>query len=145
MQAFGMMGWRLGYIAYPNASLAADPDLGFQMSKVQDTIPICVSQMSQVAGLGALQAGSPWVRQQVQGLAGNRWGCSLQPLFVRTAPASNQHLAAHNLTTSRKTMLRACWLSDSTAAEARHQQNSSGSCGVNACCTAVENSITHTA
>lgn len=72
MQAFGMMGWRLGYIAYPDAELAADPEVGFQMSKVQDTIPICVTQMSQVAGLGALQAGSPWVRQQVQGLSSNR-------------------------------------------------------------------------
>ena len=72
MQAFGMMGWRLGYIAYPSANLVSDPQLGFQMSKVQDTIPICVSQMSQVAGLGALQAGSPWVRQQVQGLSKNR-------------------------------------------------------------------------
>ena len=74
MQAFGMMGWRLGYIAYPNAELASDPELGFQMLKVQDTIPICVAQMSQVAGLGALQAGSPWVRQQVQGLSCNRSG-----------------------------------------------------------------------
>lgn len=72
LQAFGMMGWRLGYIAYPNAESAADPELGFQMSKVQDTIPICVTQMSQVAGLGALEAGSSWVKQQVQGLAGNR-------------------------------------------------------------------------
>lgn len=76
MQAFGMMGWRLGYIAYPNAELAADSELGFQMAKVQDTIPICVTQMSQVAALGALEAGSSWVRQQVQGLASNRWGCS---------------------------------------------------------------------
>ena len=66
------MGWRLGYIAYPNADLASDPELGFQMSKVQDTIPICVTQMSQVAGAGALQAGSPWVKQQVQGLSSNR-------------------------------------------------------------------------
>ena len=72
LQAFGMMGWRLGYIAYPNAGLASDPSLGFQMSKVQDTIPICVTQMSQVAGVGALAAGSPWVRQQVQGLSSNR-------------------------------------------------------------------------
>ena len=72
LQAFGMMGWRLGYIAYPNADLASDPELGFQMSKVQDTIPICVAQMSQVAGAGALQAGSPWVKQQVQGLSSNR-------------------------------------------------------------------------
>ena len=74
LQAFGMMGWRLGYIAYPNADLAADPEVGFQMSKVQDTIPICVTQMSQVAALGALQAGSPWVREQVQGLSSNRSG-----------------------------------------------------------------------
>ncbi|KAL3139126.1 putative uncategorized biosynthetic cluster, variant 2 [Trebouxia sp. C0010 RCD-2024] len=71
-KAFGMMGWRLGYIAYPDAELAADSELGFQMAKVQDTIPICVTQISQVAALGALEAGSPWVKQQVQGLAKNR-------------------------------------------------------------------------
>ena len=82
LQAFGMMGWRLGYIAYPDAELAADSELGFQMAKVQDTIPICVTQMSQVAALGALEAGSPWVRQQVQGLASNRWGCSDQSYHV---------------------------------------------------------------
>lgn len=72
LQAFGMMGWRLGYIAYPDADSASDPELGFQMSKIQDTIPICVTQMSQVAGLGALEAGSAWVKQQVEGLADNR-------------------------------------------------------------------------
>lgn len=72
-----MMGWRLGYIAYPDNELAADPELGFQMLKVQDTIPICVTQMSQVAALGALEAGSPWVRQQVQGLSSNRSACSV--------------------------------------------------------------------
>lgn len=70
-----MMGWRLGYIAYPNADTAVDPEVGFQMSKVQDTIPICVTQMSQVAALGALEAGSAWVRQQVEGLAQNRSVC----------------------------------------------------------------------
>lgn len=95
MQAFGMMGWRLGYIAYPNAELASDPELGFQMLKVQDTIPICVAQMSQVAGLGALQAGSPWVRQQVQGLSCNRSGYLGRAQSTLPAEREPPHLLTH--------------------------------------------------
>lgn len=33
--------------------------------KVQDTIPICVSRMSQLAALGALKAGRSWADKKV--------------------------------------------------------------------------------
>jgi katanin p60 ATPase-containing subunit A1 len=61
-----MMGWRMGYLAYP-------PAIAPQLLKVQDTIPICPTQISQAAALGALGdgAGRPWVRERVAGLAGN--------------------------------------------------------------------------
>jgi len=36
-KAFGMMGWRIGYIAYPRAR----PEIGDQLLKAQDTIVIC--------------------------------------------------------------------------------------------------------
>jgi len=60
-----MMGWRIGYLAYPEA-------LGQQLLKAQDTIPICPPVMSQKAALGALQAGGAWVRRQVSSLDVNR-------------------------------------------------------------------------
>jgi len=63
-KAYGMMGWRIGYLAYPSA-------LAPQLLKVQDTIPICPTQISQHAALGALVAGSEWVQTKVQGLAVN--------------------------------------------------------------------------
>ena len=73
VQAFGMMGWRVGYIAYPNPQLSCDPQLGLQLLKVQDTIPICPTQISQVVAEGALQAGRSWVTERVQGLLDNRY------------------------------------------------------------------------
>ena len=49
-QAYGMMGWRVGYIAYPGAPGGGGGDgfLGAQLLKVQDTIPVCPPQLSQV-------------------------------------------------------------------------------------------------
>ncbi|KAK9839419.1 hypothetical protein WJX81_001094 [Elliptochloris bilobata] len=65
-KAFGMMGWRVGYIAYQGAAL------GEQLLKVQDTIPICPPQLSQHLALGAVSAGRPWVAERVSDIAGNR-------------------------------------------------------------------------
>ena len=49
VQAYGMMGWRVGYIAYPSApGGGGDGFLGAQLLKVQDTIPVCPPQLSQV-------------------------------------------------------------------------------------------------
>lgn len=68
-KAYGMMGWRQGYIAYPEdgtQTLASD------LLKVQDTCPICPTQISQIVALGALEAGSAWVTDKIGGLADNR-------------------------------------------------------------------------
>ena len=45
-KAFGMMGWRVGYLAYP-------PSLGPQLFKTQDTIVICPTTLSQKLALAA--------------------------------------------------------------------------------------------
>lgn len=68
-KAFGMMGWRQGYIAFhPDAP----GDLGQELLKVQDTVPICPTQISQQVSLGALEAGRPWVTGKIEGLLENR-------------------------------------------------------------------------
>ena len=41
-----MMGWRVGYVAFP-------PELALQLLKAQDTIVICPAVMSQKVALGA--------------------------------------------------------------------------------------------
>merc|ERR1712107_630174 len=51
---YGMMGWRVGYLAYP-------PRLHDQLMKAQDTIAICPTIMSQKAALAALSKGRSWV------------------------------------------------------------------------------------
>jgi katanin p60 ATPase-containing subunit A1 len=67
-KAYGMMGWRVGYVAFP----AGGGGLGAQLLKAQDTIPICAAQLSQHVALGALEAGPAWVAARVAGLAANR-------------------------------------------------------------------------
>lgn len=63
-KAFGMMGWRVGYLAAPRGLLS-------QVQKVQDTVAICPSILSQYLALGALRAGRPWVERQVDTLQAN--------------------------------------------------------------------------
>ena len=68
-----MMGWRVGYLAYP-----APPEgdsLGPQLLKVQDTIPICTAQLPQLVALKALEEGREWVAGHVRGLECNRFVC----------------------------------------------------------------------
>jgi katanin p60 ATPase-containing subunit A1 len=64
-KAFGMMGWRVGYLAYP-------PRLHGELMKAQDTIAICPTIVSQRAALAAMGAGRPWVKERVDGLGENR-------------------------------------------------------------------------
>merc|ERR1712061_554444 len=64
-KAYGMMGWRVGYLAYP-------PSLRDELIKVQDTIAICPAVASQKAALAALAAGRDWVREHVKGLSLNK-------------------------------------------------------------------------
>jgi aspartate/methionine/tyrosine aminotransferase len=61
-------GFRCGYIAINNQSNGVYQ----QMLKVQDTIPICPSRMSQIAALGALDAGREWVNNKVATLDAGR-------------------------------------------------------------------------
>ncbi|KAG8053218.1 hypothetical protein GUJ93_ZPchr0001g30873 [Zizania palustris] len=67
-KAYGMMGWRVGYIAYPNEA----DGLHAQLLKVQDNIPICASIIGQHLALYSLEAGPEWIRERVRGLVKNR-------------------------------------------------------------------------
>eukprot|EP00931_Biecheleriopsis_adriatica_P115663 TRINITY_DN91432_c0_g1_i1.p1 TRINITY_DN91432_c0_g1~~TRINITY_DN91432_c0_g1_i1.p1 ORF type:complete len:445 (-),score=96.31 TRINITY_DN91432_c0_g1_i1:4-1218(-) len=64
-KAFGMMGWRVGYLAFP-------PRLQPELMKVQDTIAICPAIASQKAALAAVRVGRDWVKEHVRNLEGNR-------------------------------------------------------------------------
>ncbi|CAL8463420.1 g2954 [Coccomyxa elongata] len=66
-KAFGMMGWRIGYLAYMDLH-----GLGDQLLKVQDTIPICPPQLSQYVALGAVEAGRSWVDTQIETIIANK-------------------------------------------------------------------------
>jgi katanin p60 ATPase-containing subunit A1 len=67
-KAYGMMGWRVGYIAYPKGVTG----MGAQLLKVQDNIPICASIIGQKLALAALEAGPEWVLEKVKRLGENR-------------------------------------------------------------------------
>ncbi|EPS58633.1 hypothetical protein M569_16180, partial [Genlisea aurea] len=67
-KAYGMMGWRVGYIAYPSEV----DGLGEQLYKVQDNIPICASIISQRLALHSMEAGPGWVGDRVKDLVRNR-------------------------------------------------------------------------
>jgi DNA-binding transcriptional MocR family regulator len=68
-KGFAMAGFRVGYIALSSKSANDGVGAGSvaynEMLKVQDTIAICASRISQMAALGALQAGREWVYEQV--------------------------------------------------------------------------------
>jgi katanin p60 ATPase-containing subunit A1 len=67
-KAYGMMGWRVGYIAYHSEA----EGFGAQLLKVQDNIPICASIISQRLALHSLEVGPEWVTDQVKDLVKNR-------------------------------------------------------------------------
>uniref|UniRef100_A0A5B7ASJ8 Putative Aspartate aminotransferase n=1 Tax=Davidia involucrata TaxID=16924 RepID=A0A5B7ASJ8_DAVIN len=67
-KAYGMMGWRVGYIAYPSEV----EGIGAQLLKIQDNIPICASIISQHLALHSLEVGPEWVTEQVKDLVKNR-------------------------------------------------------------------------
>ncbi|XP_030971372.1 aromatic aminotransferase ISS1 [Quercus lobata] len=67
-KAYGMMGWRVGYIAYPTEV----EGLADQLLKVQDNIPICASIISQRLALYSLELGPEWVTERVKDLVKNR-------------------------------------------------------------------------
>ncbi|KAK7335959.1 hypothetical protein VNO80_28121 [Phaseolus coccineus] len=67
-KAYGMMGWRVGYIAYPSEV----ENFADQLLKVQDNIPICASILSQYLALYSLELGPQWVVDRVKSLDKNR-------------------------------------------------------------------------
>ncbi|XP_020517872.1 uncharacterized protein LOC18425815 isoform X2 [Amborella trichopoda] len=67
-KAYGMMGWRVGYIAYPSDAEGLDK----QLLKIQDNIPICASIISQKLALYALEEGPEWISERVETLVKSR-------------------------------------------------------------------------
>ena len=59
---YGLAGWRVGYMVMP-------AHLHLEVTKAQDTALVCPPVASQLAALGALAAGSGWVRDRVAGFA----------------------------------------------------------------------------
>jgi Aspartate/tyrosine/aromatic aminotransferase len=70
-KGYAMAGYRVGAITI-NTTTEQGQDAYRQMVKVQDTIPICASRISQIAALGALSAGRQWVLDKVRSLDGSR-------------------------------------------------------------------------
>lgn len=79
-QAYGAMGWRVGYIAYPDYD--GDDALGSEILKIQDTVPICPSSLSQQVALVSLTSGDEYVRSNIEGLAG------MLTVWVATTPSA---------------------------------------------------------
>jgi aspartate/methionine/tyrosine aminotransferase len=61
-KTYGMAGWRIGYMAYPERLASA-------MAKVQDTILICPPVISQVVAAAAMEGGPGYCRGFVHRLA----------------------------------------------------------------------------
>jgi aspartate/methionine/tyrosine aminotransferase len=64
-KAYGFASWRIGCMIIPEGLLQA-------VRKIQDTILICAPVVSQVAGVGALQAGKAYCQGHLRTLAGTR-------------------------------------------------------------------------
>jgi aspartate/methionine/tyrosine aminotransferase len=79
-KSFALAGYRCGYLALHRGAAG----LYEQMLKVQDTVPIAPSRISQVAALGALRAGRAWVAERFNTLNGGRRAIlrALEPLKV---------------------------------------------------------------
>mmetsp|Transcript_1834 Transcript_1834/g.2550 ORF Transcript_1834/g.2550 Transcript_1834/m.2550 type:complete len:509 (+) Transcript_1834:128-1654(+) len=69
-KGYAMAGFRTGYVTFSSKNgKEGKGTLAYeQMLKVQDTIAICTSRISQMAALGALEAGRDWVNDQVKTL-----------------------------------------------------------------------------
>lgn len=70
-KGYAMAGYRVGYVVV-NTCGEEGKNAYEQMVKVQDTIPICTSRISQKAALGALKEGRPWVEKKVKSLDESR-------------------------------------------------------------------------
>ncbi len=61
-KAFGFASWRIGWMVFPEKLEAA-------LRKIQDTLVICPPVISQHAAVGALAAGTEFVREKLRGIA----------------------------------------------------------------------------
>lgn len=66
-KSYALAGYRCGYLVAAKSS-----NMFGQLLKVQDTIPIAPSRISQIAALGALEAGRPWVKAKIATLDAGR-------------------------------------------------------------------------
>lgn len=64
-KAYGMMGWRVGYIAH-------HPSLGDELLKAQDTVAICPAIASQKIALAALEGRKTFVADRIRGLVAHQ-------------------------------------------------------------------------
>eukprot|EP00979_Chaetoceros_neogracilis_P008611 scaffold1910_cov225-Chaetoceros_neogracile.AAC.3 len=80
-KGYAMAGYRVGYVVV-NTCGEDGKNVYEQMVKVQDTIPICTSRISQKAAMGALSEGRPWVERKVKTLDEGREAIldALEPL-----------------------------------------------------------------
>lgn len=60
------MGWRVGYIAYPNYD--GKHAILNEFVKVQDTVAVCSMQLSQELALECLNLGMDWAQSLIQAL-----------------------------------------------------------------------------
>jgi aspartate/methionine/tyrosine aminotransferase len=60
-KAYGLAGWRLGYMVFPHRLTDA-------VAKVQDTVLVCPPVISQAAGLAALKIGPAYCRHHLRAL-----------------------------------------------------------------------------
>jgi aspartate/methionine/tyrosine aminotransferase len=77
-KAYALAGYRCGYVTVSRDAHGVYEE----MTKVQDTIPIAPSRISQIAALGAMKAGSSWVEEKVATLDTGRSAIlkALEPL-----------------------------------------------------------------
>ena len=84
-KSYALAGFRCGYVCLSkdapsslSSSSSTSPSASSQSSllsnmlKVQDTLPICPPRISQIAALGALNAGKDWVREKFDTLQPSR-------------------------------------------------------------------------
>ena len=67
-KAYGFASWRIGYMVIPTHLLTA-------VQKIQDTVVICPSVISQYAAIGALQAGLAYCQPKLKAIADVRQIC----------------------------------------------------------------------
>ncbi|PSB65657.1 aspartate aminotransferase [filamentous cyanobacterium CCP1] len=84
-KAYGFASWRIGYMVLPAHLMTA-------VMKIQDTIAICPSVISQYAALGALEVGVAYCKQKLESIAQVRQLCLTEFAAIQdicTVPPAN--------------------------------------------------------